>query len=125
MNPVVDGINTSTTVLALVAALAAIGCVLRNRLPGWPTVIGLLLLEAGLLVAVVANVVVLVGTDREVDGLSLVGYLFALLVIVPAGVLWAFVDRTRYGVAAIVVVCLAVPVMLIRTQQIWELARVR
>mgnify|MGYP001263672805 CR=1 FL=1 len=124
MNSTIDSIDAAITVLAVAAALAAVVCVLRNRLPGWPTVIGLVLLETALLVGVVANVIALIGTDRHVDAISLLAYLIALLIIVPVGVLWAFVDRTRYGVAAIVLVCLAVPVMVLRTQQIWEHAGV-
>ncbi|MEU4198229.1 hypothetical protein AB0E69_40470 [Kribbella sp. NPDC026611] len=122
MNPVIGGIDTVATVLALLAALAAAGCVIRDRLPGWPTVFGLLGLEAALLATIVGNVVLLVSTDRDVDTPALIGYLFVLLIIVPAGLLWAFVDRTRFGVATIIVACLAVPVMILRTQQIWGLA---
>lgn len=122
MTLVVDVVSTVTMVIALLAAAATGICVVRNRLPGWPTVIGLLVLEAALLVAVIVNIIALIRTELAVDGLALIGYLIVVVLIVPAGVLWAFVNRTRYGVAAIVIVCLAVPVMLIRTQQIWEFA---
>lgn len=117
MNPL---LQNATTALAIVVSVAAAVCVIRNRLPGWPTVWGLIALEAALVVVMIAGVVQLALTDREVDSFSLVGYLLTLLILVPAGTMWAFVERTRHGTAVIIIACLAVPVMLTRTQQIWE-----
>lgn len=109
-----------TTVLALLLALAAAVCALRDRLPGWTTVGGLIALEVALIAVLVVGLVQLAGTDRDVEAANLVGYLVTIPFLVPVAVGWAIVDRTRYGTAVIVVACLAVAVMLARSRQIWD-----
>ena len=122
MNSVIAGINTVTTVVSLLGVAAAVICVVRKRLPDWPTLITLAVLELALLAGFVATIVAIAQTDAEVSVVSLVGYYLGMLAAVPAGVAWAFFDRTRYGVIVIAVVCLVLPVMLVRTRQIWEAA---
>lgn len=111
----------ATTALALALAVAAAVCALRDRLPGWSTVGGLVVLEAALIAVMVVGLVQVVRTDRNVAAADLVGYLVTIPLLVPVAVGWAIVDRTRYGTAVIVVACLAVAVMLARTRQIWDL----
>jgi hypothetical protein len=67
----------------------------------------------------VAGVVNLTGTDRDVDGLSFGGYLLGSLFVLPIGGFWALAERSRWGPGVLVVACLAVPVMVLRMQQIW------
>ena len=124
MNPILTGIAVVGAVVAVVAAGASVACVVRNQLPGWVTTIALAVLEVVLIVALVANLIAYLGTDVAVDGVVLIAYLVVEVVLVPASVIWAFVDRTRYGVAAIAVACAVVPVLLWRTYQIWEVAGV-
>ncbi len=122
MNPALGVVATVTTVLAAICGIAVIVCIVRNRLPGLPTLGGLLALEVATLVAVVINAAQLGGTDRAVETATLIGYLVFLPLLVPAGVVWAFIDRTRFGIANIVLACVAVAAMVLRTQQIWEIA---
>ena len=115
-----DALSLTTTVIALIAAAGAAGCVLRDRLPGW-YLVGLLgLLELGLLAVSVSGLVRLATGGREVGAGTLIAYLLAVLILVPAATLWAMVERTRFGTAVIVIACLAVPAMTMRAQQVWD-----
>lgn len=114
----------ATTVLALVASGGTLVCVIRDRLPGWYVVGALGVLELALLVVCVTGLVQLATTDHQVDGATFAGYLLAMLVLVPAGALWALVERTRFGTAVIILACLSIPVMTMRAQQIWDATHV-
>lgn len=120
-----SALQTVTTILALVVAAAAATCVVRDRLPGWPTVWGLVGLEVALLIVAATGLVQLAVSERDIEVFSFIGYLLTLLILVPASTMWALVERTRYGTAVIIIGCLAVPVMLTRTRQIWEAGLVR
>lgn len=107
------------TVSLLLAAVAVLYVVLDR--PTGPVLIGGFgLLEGGLLVQAVLGILELSGTDRDVNGAVLVGYLLGTLLFVPAGVLWALGERSRAGTAALVVVGLVVPVLVLRIGQIWS-----
>jgi hypothetical protein len=116
---------TVLTVVALLTGLGALAMVIADRplvLGSKPTtalLVPLALLEVGLLVQAVVGVVRLNGTDREIDGLTFVGYLFGPVVIVPVALVWGLSERTRFGPAVLLVGCLSVPVMILRLTQIW------
>ena len=110
----------AVSALAVVLGVAALVLALRDRLPGWPTVWGLAALEVALVGVFIGEIVHVVTADRQIDTGSFIGYLVGLLILVPAGTAWAFFDRSRWGVTAIVVACFAVPVMLLRLHDIWE-----
>ena len=46
-------------------------------------------------------------------------YLLSALVIPPAAIVWALMERTRWAVVVVGIACLAVAVMLVRMQIIW------
>jgi len=46
-------------------------------------------------------------------------YLVSAVLIPPAAVLWALIDRDRWSTAVIGVACLAIAVMVYRMGQIW------
>jgi hypothetical protein len=99
--------------------------VLRDRLPGWYLIGTLGLLELGLLAVSVAGLVRVATGDRDVAAGTLVAYLLAVLILVPAATLWAMVERTRFGTAVIIIACLAVPAMTMRAEQIWAAGHAR
>lgn len=116
---------TVLTVIALLTGAGALAMVIANR----PLALGsrlttallvpLALLEIGLLVQAVVGVVQQTGTDRSIDKLTFVGYLFGPVVIVPVAVVWGLSERTRFGPGVLLVGCLSVPAMILRLTQIW------
>jgi hypothetical protein len=116
---VLADLATALTLAALVCAAWSLALVVLNRTPGTAMLGVLALLELGLLAQAVIGVVKLAGTDRQVSGITFVGYLVASLLIVPAAVFWSLAERTRWGTTVLLVGCLVVPVVIVRMDQVW------
>lgn len=116
---VFDALQVTLAVGSLALLVLTIGHIARNRPPGTVLLGGLALLELGLVVQLVAGIVRLVGTDRDVSGLVYVGYLVGILLVVPAAVVWSAAERSRSGTAVLAVALVLVPVLSLRLQQIW------
>jgi hypothetical protein len=78
------------------------------------------LLEAGLLVQLVAGIVRLATDDHQVDNLAYLGYLITALLVPPLAAFWALAERSRWGPAVMVAGCLTVPVLILRLGQVWD-----
>lgn len=122
----IDALSTTLTFVALGAALWALVLMIANK-PLQPLrwyglgLLGLLtLLELGLLVQTVVGFVRLFGTDRGLDKLTFGGYLVGSLVVLPLAVFWALAERSRWGPGVLLVGCLAIPVLILRLNQIWS-----
>ncbi len=116
---------TALTVVALAAAAWALVLALLDHpitLRTKPT-LGLagvvLLLEAGLVVQAVVGVVAVLGSDRELDRATFVGYLIGAAVVLPLGAVWSVAERSRWGAGVLTATCLSVPVMVLRLDQLW------
>ncbi|RZQ61713.1 hypothetical protein [Amycolatopsis suaedae] len=116
----VDALATGLIIATLLGALWALVLVIRNRRPDTFLLIALGVIELAFVVQLVIGVVKLVGTDRPVSGASFVGYLIGCLIILPIAVAWSLAERSRWGTAVLIVACLALPVMIVRMQQIWD-----
>ncbi|WOF22070.1 hypothetical protein N8K70_11850 [Microbacterium betulae] len=108
-----------------VATVAGVLCVvlgLAGRRPGDVSV-GALALVQVLLIAqiVVAIVAPLVGNPPTGDLLEYWAYLVTAAILPIAGVVWAFVDRTRWSVVVMGVLSLAVAIMVYRMHVIWTI----
>jgi hypothetical protein len=115
-----DALQTTLTVLSLLLAVLAVRYVVLDRPADRVLVGGFGLLELGLLVQAVVGIVALARDESEgVNGPVFVAYLLATLLFVPAGVWWSLGERSRAGAAALIVVGLVVPVMILRLHQIW------
>ncbi|SMD25246.1 hypothetical protein [Lentzea albidocapillata] len=121
----IDVLPTVLTVLALAGAAWSVLLIALNK-PLLPLtklsrtlVYGLATLEVGLLAQAFIGVSVLLGTDRDIERWSFVGYLLGPVVILPFAVVWAAAERTRWSAGVLVVMCLSVPVMILRLGQIW------
>nr|QEO75022.1 hypothetical protein [uncultured bacterium] len=121
----IDVLPTVLTVLALAGAAYAALLIALNKalLPltklSWGLVWSLAVLEAGLLVQAVIGIAALLGTDRDIERWSFVGYLLGPAVILPVALVWSAAERTRWSAGVLVVACLSVPVMIVRLGQIW------
>ena len=104
----------------LAAGLWALVLVVLNRGLSAALLGFLALLEVGLLVQAAVGIAQVIGTDRVLNAPTFVGYLLGTLLLLPAGVLWALTERSRYGPAVLAVTCFALPVMIARLQQLWS-----
>lgn len=111
---------TGLIIAALLVAAWCLVLVLRDRPINDPTLGLLVLLEVGLLVQAVIGIIKLVNTDRDVSGVTFVGYQLGGLVILPIAVFWSLAERTRWGTGVLVVGCLVIPVVITRMNQIWH-----
>lgn len=114
-----------TTAQVVVAALAGVLCIalgLAGRRPSDLSV-GALALVQVLLVAqiVVAIVAPFVGNPPTGDLLEFWTYLVSAALLPIAGIIWAFVDRSRWSVVVMGVLALAVAVMVYRMHVIWTI----
>ncbi|MFC6089900.1 hypothetical protein Q5530_20045 [Saccharothrix sp. BKS2] len=121
----IEVLATALVVVALVAAVWSLVLAVADRpitLATKPT-LGLagvvVLLEVGLLAQLVAGVVNVVGTDRELDVPTFLGYLVGVAVVLPLGAFWSLAERSRWGAGVLAVACLSVPVMVLRLNQLW------
>lgn len=110
-----------TAGLAVVAGLVCLVAGFVGRKPGDITV-GLVALVELLLVAqvVIAIVAPGVGNAPAGDIVEFWAYLVTVVIIPPAAVLWALVERNRWSTVILGVATLAVAVMVVRMQQIWS-----
>jgi len=78
------------------------------------------LLEIALIGILIAGVVALNTTSREVDGVLFVSYLVTVVVIPPAAVLWGIAEKSRWGTGVVVVAMLTIAVLSVRLLDIWK-----
>lgn len=106
--------------IAVAAGIVAIVSGARGQEPRDLSVLSTLAVELVLVVQlVIAIVQPLVGNPSIGDPLEFWMYLVTALLMPPAVVVWAIVDKTRWGTLAMGGVSLAVAVMLVRMSVIW------
>lgn len=106
--------------VAVVVGLAALIAGFAGRPPGDVTVGGLalvlLLLIAQVVIAIVAP---FTGNHATGSALEFWVYLVSAVLIPPAAVLWALIERSRWSTVIMGVAALSVAVMVWRMQVIW------
>jgi hypothetical protein len=115
-------VNGPLSVATIVAALAlAVWCLVRaglNRAPGRFDV------GAAAALSLLVAVLVLVAAAGLFDGSrpretgTFIGYLITTIAFIPAGVVLARMEPTRWGTLILGVACLVIPVLVLRLQQI-------
>ena len=113
------------TVLLLTAVAAAWTVVMIVRDESPPSdrffvVLGVLLLV--LVAQLVAGLVALATTDRDVDGVTFVAYLLTVVLAPPFGAALALVERSRWGTASLLVALATVAAMEVRLDALWAAA---
>lgn len=81
-------------------------------------VLGVLLVVS--VVQVVVGLVLLAGTDRDVEGVTFVAYLLTAPLVLPVGAALALVERSRWGTAVLLVAVLTVAAMEARLVDLWD-----
>ena len=116
----IDWFTVTAITIALVAGAIAILSGILGREPRDLTVLATLAVELVLVIQlVVAIVQPMVGNPALGDPLEFWMYLVTALLMPPAIVVWAIVDKTRWGTLAMGGVSLAVAVMMVRMSVIW------
>ncbi len=108
-------------VLALTVLVAVVATVqmVRDQPVGDRSFVVLAVAEVAVLVQLVVGVVLLVGTDHDVDAVLFVGYLVALLVALPLGAFWSLAERSRAGTGVVLLAALTVVALELRLVDIW------
>lgn len=105
---------------ALVYAAWCLYALVRNRVPREPHVVGAGVVELLLLVQLIV-VLVMLAVEGAPDQLGVfIAYLVVSLVVLPIGLLWALAEKSRWGTGVLLIAALAVPVVVVRLQQLWE-----
>ena len=106
-----------------VAAAWTVVMIVRDESPPsdrFFVVLGVLLLV--LVVQLVAGLVALATTDRDVDGVTFVAYLLTVVLAPPFGAALALVERSRWGTASLLVALATVAAMEVRLDALWAAA---
>ncbi|MBJ7281025.1 MAG: hypothetical protein JHD31_04055 [Rhodoluna sp.] len=107
--------------LALSAGLYCIVLGLLNRQPSWYSVGAVAVVEGALLVQLAVTIaLVSTGNQAKGDTVELFGYILTALIVPPAAVGWAVVDRSRWSTVVLGLSGLTIAVMLVRMWQIWS-----
>lgn len=115
-----EPLQTVLIVLSLLLALVAVVYVVLDRVTDRFLLAGWVLLELGLVAQLVVGIVQLAGTDRDVSGLTFVGYLLGALLVPPAAAWWAIGEKSRAGTAVFILAGLVMPVLILRIDQVWN-----
>jgi hypothetical protein len=105
--------------LALGAAAWAGYYAVRERAIDNPLFYGLATLEVLLLAQLVAGLVALGASDRDVETATFVGYLLTTVLILPVAVVWAVAEKSRWGTAVLVVAGVTIAALVLRSYQVW------
>ena len=116
----IAGFTAVAVGVALLAGVVAIVLGLAGRRPSDSSLAGAAVTELLLLAQLVVAVVAPASGNRPTGNpIEFYAYLISALVIPPAAVLWALIERTRWATVVVGVACLAVAVMIVRMQIIW------
>jgi hypothetical protein len=107
-------------VLSLVLAAWSLIDALRDRAPGPGHLLAMGIVELSLIVLLVAAAVAAAGGERPASTVTFLGYVVTIICLPPLGALLARLEPTRWGSVIIVVVCLTIPVLVLRLHQTWQ-----
>lgn len=106
-------------VLAGVLAVWALIGAARDQRPSRNQLIGAAVLEVLLLAQAIGGAVALAVTDRQVEGITFIGYHLTAVTILVAGVGWGIADKSRWGNGVFAIVCATEIVLVLRLLQLW------
>ncbi|MFM6968537.1 MAG: hypothetical protein ACKOWN_06420 [Microbacteriaceae bacterium] len=116
----IEWFTISAIALTVIAGVIALVSGLRGTEPRDLTVLSTLAVEIVLIAqSVLAFVQPGLGNPAQGDPLEFWMYLVTALLLPPAVVVWAIVDKTKWGTLAMGGVSLSVAVMLVRMSVIW------
>jgi hypothetical protein len=117
---VITAFAITIAVASLLVALWSFVLVARNREPSKSLLVGLAVVEVLLMAQLVIGVVLLIGGERPGSIATYLAYLVGCLVVLPGGAMWALAERSRSSTAVLGIACLAIPVMVLRLNEVWS-----
>ncbi len=106
---------------AAVVGIFAIFLGLIRRPPSWWSVGSVAVIEGFLLVQLAVSIaLVATGNQAKGDTVEFFGYIITALIVPPAAIAWAVLERTRWSTLVLGVAGLTVAIMLVRMWQIWS-----
>ncbi|ASW56534.1 hypothetical protein [Plantactinospora sp. KBS50] len=121
-SPVHGLVATVPIVLCLALAAWALFATVRDRAPDRWQLVGLGVVEAALLVLAAFAVLAIADGQRPGEPGVFAGYLVTLVFLPPLAAVLARLEPTRWGSVIVTVVCLVIPVVVVRLQQTWQVA---
>jgi hypothetical protein len=109
----------SVIAVSLIMSAWAVVLLIVNRPPGRALLAGAVVLEVMVVVFAAGGLVQMFGSDRDFARVEFVGYLLACAGLIPAAAWWVRDEKSRAAAGVLAVVFLVVPVLVIRTQQVW------
>lgn len=116
----VDPVAYAVIVAALAYAAWCLYAMVRGQVPREPHVIGAGVVELLLLVQLVLALVMLAVQGAPAQLGVFIAYLVVVMLVLPIGLFWALAEKSRWGTGVLVIAALAIPVIVVRLQQLWE-----
>jgi hypothetical protein len=117
---VIAGYTAVLVAVALIAGVLAIALGLAGRKPSDLSLAGAALIELLLIVQLVLALLAPASGNRPTGNpVEFAAYLLSALIIPPAAIVWALLERTRWATVVVGIACLAIAVMVVRMQIIW------
>jgi hypothetical protein len=117
-----SALSTAVIVASLALAAWSLVTTVRDRAAGTAHLIGAAVVELTTLVLLTSAAVGLARGHRPAEYLTFVGYLAMTALILPAGVILARMEPTRWGAAIIAGATVVLPVLVLRLHQLWPAA---
>jgi hypothetical protein len=112
--------GTAVVVCALVMALWCLGVAVRDRALRRGEFIALALVEVVVMVHVVASIARALGPGSPAEPVPFAGYLATIALLIPAAMVLAQWEPTRWGALIAAVACAVDPVLVVRLNQVWH-----
>jgi hypothetical protein len=117
---VIHGFAITIVACSVLVALWSFVLSARNREPSKALLAGLGVVELLLLAQLVIGVVLLIGGERPGSIATYLAYLIGCLIVLPVGAMWALAERSRSSTAVLGITCVAIPVMVLRLNEVWS-----
>lgn len=116
----IEWFSWAQIIFCLVVGLVCIGFAIARQGPNDVMVGGVVLIELALIAQLVMGIVApTVGNHPTGNLLEFWMYLVTALIIPPAAIIWALIERSRWASLILAVAAMSIAVMVLRMQTIW------
>lgn len=115
----ITGFSVAVALGSLAVAVWSFVLVARGHAPRGALLAGVAAVEVLLIAQLVLAVVLMFVSGAPDELATFIAYLIASVLALPAGASWALAERSRSSTAVLGVVCLAVPVIVLRLGELW------